>query len=52
MFTAVFFDLKMMGLFSMLFAAGVLLYAGKSAAGEAAPTGLWFRRMAALLAMS
>jgi len=29
----------------------VLLYAGKSAAGEAAPTGLWFRRMAALLAI-
>jgi uncharacterized protein len=49
--TAVFFDLKMMGLFSMLFGAGVLLYAGKTAPGEAAPAGLWFRRMAALLAI-
>jgi uncharacterized protein len=49
-FTAVFFDLKMMGLFSMLFGAGVLLYAGKG--GEGAPTtGLWFRRMGWLLAI-
>ncbi len=48
-FTAVFFDLKMMGLFSMLFGAGVLLYAGKSGAAGAPTTGLWFRRMGWLL---
>ena len=49
LFTAVFFDLKMMGLFSMLFGAGVLLYAGKGG-GEGGPaTGLWFRRMGWLL---
>ena len=29
LFTSVVFDLKMMGLFSMLFGAGVLLYAAK-----------------------
>lgn len=50
MFTAVFFDLKMMGLFSMLFGAGVVLYAGKGGAG-APTTGLWFRRMGWLLAI-
>ena len=44
-FTAVFFDLKMMGLFSMLFGAGVLLYAGKSGDTSRPPTGLWYRRM-------
>jgi uncharacterized protein len=48
-FTAVFFDLKMMGLFSMLFGAGVLLYAAKSTQTGSAPTGLWFRRMFWLL---
>jgi len=44
-FTSVFFDLKMMGLFSMLFGASVLLYAGKPGPADQAPTGLWFRRM-------
>jgi len=39
----------MMGLFSMLFGAGVLLYAGKGAAEGAPTTGLWFRRMGWLL---
>jgi uncharacterized protein len=48
-FTSVVFDLKMMGLFSMLFGAGVLLYAGKSQAGGGSPRGLWFRRMFWLL---
>jgi uncharacterized protein len=47
-FTAVFFDLKMMGLFSMLFGAGALLYAGKGAAAGP-PTGLWYRRLFWLL---
>ena len=47
-FTSVVFDLKMMGLFSMLFGAGVLLYAGKSREGVS-PRGLWFRRMFWLL---
>jgi uncharacterized protein len=47
--TAVAFDLKMMGLFSMLFGAGVLLYAAKGTATGAPPTGLWFRRMGWLL---
>ena len=47
-FTSVVFDLKMMGLFSMLFGAGVLLYAGKSRQGVS-PRGLWFRRMFWLL---
>lgn len=51
LFTAVFFDLKMMGLFSMLFGAGVLLYAGKAGADGAPTTGLWFRRMGWLLAI-
>jgi uncharacterized protein len=44
--TATLFDLKMMGLFSMLFGAGVLLYAAKADAGIRT---LWFRRMAILL---
>jgi uncharacterized protein len=45
LFTSVVFDLKMMGLFSMLFGAGVLLYAAKSTQTGAPPRGLWFRRM-------
>ncbi len=48
-FTAIVFDLKMMGLFSMLFGAGVLLYAGKRTESGRAPTLLWFRRMFWLL---
>jgi uncharacterized protein len=48
-FTSVVFDLKMMGLFSMLFGAGVLLYAAKPTASGAPPRGLWFRRMFWLL---
>jgi uncharacterized protein len=48
-FTSVLFDLKMMGLFSMLFGAGVLLYAAKSTASGKPPRGLWFRRMFWLL---
>ena len=48
-FTSVVFDLKMMGLFSMLFGAGVLLYAGKQTATGKPPRGLWFRRMFWLL---
>ena len=48
-FTSVFFDLKMMGLFSMLFGAGVLLYAAKPTESGGPPTGLWFRRMFWLL---
>jgi uncharacterized protein len=50
-FTTIAFDLKMMGLFSMLFGAGVLLYAAKSTATGTAPRGLWFRRMFWLLAI-
>jgi uncharacterized protein len=48
-FTSVVFDLKMMGLFSMLFGAGVLLYAAKPTASGRPPRGLWFRRMFWLL---
>ena len=48
-FTSIVFDLKMMGLFSMLFGAGVLLYAGKSADAGRSPRALWFRRMFWLL---
>jgi uncharacterized protein len=48
-FTSVVFDLKMMGLFSMLFGAGVLLYAAKSTETGKPPRGLWFRRMFWLL---
>jgi uncharacterized protein len=48
-FTSVVFDLKMMGLFSMLFGAGALLYAAKSTETGAPPRGLWFRRMFWLL---
>jgi uncharacterized protein len=48
-FTSVVFDLKMMGLFSMLFGAGVLLYAAKSTSQGKPPRGLWFRRMFWLL---
>jgi uncharacterized protein len=48
-FTSVFFDLKMMGLFSMLFGASVLLYAAKGTESGKPPRGLWFRRMFWLL---
>jgi uncharacterized protein len=48
-FTSIVFDLKMMGLFSMLFGAGVLLYAAKSTETGKPPRGLWFRRMFWLL---
>jgi uncharacterized protein len=48
-FTTVVFDLKMMGLFSMLFGAGVLLYAAKKTETGRPPLGLWFRRMCWLL---
>jgi uncharacterized protein len=48
-FTSVVFDLKMMGLFSMLFGAGVLLYAAKSTESGTPPRALWFRRMFWLL---
>jgi uncharacterized protein len=48
-FTSVVFDLKMMGLFSMLFGAGVLLYSAKPTETGTAPRGLWFRRMFWLL---
>jgi uncharacterized protein len=51
LFTTVVFDLKMMGLFSMLFGAGVLLYAGKRTHSGTPPTALWFRRMFVLLAI-
>lgn len=51
LFTAVFFDLKMMGLFSMLFGAGVVLYAAKADSTGTPATGLWFRRMGWLLAI-
>ena len=51
LFTAVAFDLKMMGLFSMLFGAGVLLYANKRTASGQPPRALWFRRMFVLLAI-
>jgi uncharacterized protein len=51
LFTTVVFDLKMMGLFSMLFGAGVLLYADKRTETGQPPRALWFRRMAVLLAI-
>jgi uncharacterized protein len=50
-FTTVVFDLKMMGLFSMLFGAGVLLYAAKPTASGRPPRALWLRRMFWLLAI-
>ncbi len=49
LFTSIVFDLKMMGLFSMLFGAGVLLYASKPTESGKPPRGLWFRRMFWLL---
>src|SRR5262245_16051740 len=49
LFTSIAFDLKMMGLFSMLFGAGVLLYAAKPTESGNPPRGLWFRRMSWLL---
>jgi uncharacterized protein len=48
-FTSVAFDLKMMGLFSMLFGVGVLLYADKPTETGKSLRSLWFRRMACLL---
>ena len=48
-FTSTVVDLKMMGLFSMLFGAGVLLYAAKPTEDGRPPRGLWFRRMFWLL---
>src|SRR5688572_12938962 len=48
-FTSVVFDLKMMGLFPMLFGAGALLYAAKPGQAQASVTRLWFRRMFWLL---
>jgi uncharacterized protein len=47
--TSVVFDRKMMGLFSMLFGAGALLYAAKPGPSGAPATRLWFRRMLWLL---
>jgi uncharacterized protein len=49
LFTSVVFDLKMMGLFSMLFGVGVLLYSAKLTEKGRPPRGLWFRRMFWLL---
>jgi uncharacterized protein len=49
LFTTVASDLKMMGLFSMLFGAGVLLYANKRTESGQPPRALWFRRMFVLL---
>jgi uncharacterized protein len=49
LFTTVVFDLKMMGIFSMLFGAGVLLYANKRTESGQPPRGLWFKRMFVLL---
>jgi uncharacterized protein len=48
-FTSVVFDLKMMGVFSMLFGAGALLYAAKATETGKPPRALWFRRMFWLL---
>lgn len=48
-FTSVVYELKMMGLFSMLFGAGVLLYDAKSIVAGTPARGLWFRRMFWLL---
>jgi uncharacterized protein len=49
LFTATAFDLKMMGIFSMLFGVSVLLYAAKPTVSSAALRGLWLRRMFWLL---
>lgn len=49
--TAVFSDLKMMGLFSMLFGVSVLLYSAKPTETGLPPRALWFRRMGWLLAI-
>lgn len=51
LFTSIVSDLKMMGLFSMLFGAGVLLYAAKATESGRPPRGLWLRRMGWLLAI-
>lgn len=44
--TTLFFDMKMMSIFSMLFGVGVLLFAGKARSREELATvrGRWFRR--------
>jgi uncharacterized protein len=47
--SATLFDLKMMGLFSMLFGVSLLLYTRKSTDDGASVRGLWFRRMFWLL---
>lgn len=46
-YTHILFDMKMMSLFSMLFGAGVALYAAKAATRRDVPRvrGLWLRRM-------
>jgi uncharacterized protein len=49
LFTTTAFDLKMMGLFSMLFGVSVLLYAAKGTSGIGPVRALWFRRMGWLL---
>lgn len=49
LFSAIVFDLKMMGLFSMLFGVSVLLYAAKSDGATTSIRTLWFRRMFWLL---
>jgi uncharacterized protein len=51
LFTNVVFDLKMMGLTSMLFGAGVLLYANKRTDSGRSASALYFRRMFVLLAI-
>lgn len=48
-FTSIVFDTKMMSLFSMLFGAGVIVFAAKRTSSGRPPRGLWFRRMAWLL---
>jgi uncharacterized protein len=49
LFSTTAFDLKMMGLFSMLFGVSVLLYAGKAPGHDTSVRALWFRRMFWLL---
>jgi uncharacterized protein len=49
--TSVLSDLKMMGLFSMLFGVSVLLYSAKATESGRPPRALWFRRMGILLAI-
>jgi uncharacterized protein len=42
--TTLLFDTKMISLFSMLFGAGTLIYAGKETDGKQSATGLWYWR--------